>query len=91
MALYLITYDLRAPGRNYQKLYDQLHTWKAAKAAESVWLAELIGPASIIRDLLQVHVDGNDRLFVIQQFSNTEWAGRNVLADGLAWLKRHIP
>jgi hypothetical protein len=99
MALFLITYDLRKPGRNYAALYDLLgKTWQAAKIAESVWLAELKGPAPAIRKLIVATVDGNDRIAVIQLRAPFDWAiqegglsGRNLFAKGTALLKRYSP
>jgi len=91
LALYLITYDLRAPGRNYGTLHKQLTDWKAARICESVWLADLTGPASTVRDILQSLIDNNDRLFVIQQFSNAQWAAHLGMSEGVDWLRKHIP
>lgn len=36
MALFFLTYDLRKK-RDYQKLYDELATFKAVRVLESVW------------------------------------------------------
>jgi len=91
MALYLVTYDLRAPGRSYDLVYEQLRNWKAVRIAESVWLAELNGPAATIRDILQGLVDTNDRIFVIQQFTNAQWGAFNGIGEGVAWIQNRIP
>lgn len=35
---YMISYDLRNPGRNYQTLYDELESFKAKPVLESQWV-----------------------------------------------------
>ncbi len=92
MALYLITYDLRKPGRNYDDLYKLLRdTWTAKPIAESVWLAELNGPAAAIRDIVLGAVDANDRILAIEVTSSADWAARNGLPAGVALLQKHCP
>lgn len=91
MSLYLITYDLRQPGRNYKPLYDLLNQWQAKKVAESVWIADLKGPASAIRDLLQETMDANDRVVVLALVGQFGWAAKNAMPEGVALLKRQSP
>jgi len=91
MPLFLITYDLRKPGRNYAAVTELLATtWKAKKLAESVWLAALVGPAPTIRDLIVAQVDPNDRIGVIELKPGSDWAGKNLMPEGLAWLKAYV-
>jgi hypothetical protein len=59
MNWYLITYDLRKK-RDYKSLYEALARFKAVSLLESVWLAELRGPAATVRDLLKAEMDGDD-------------------------------
>ena len=92
MALFLITYDLRKPGRNYGALYDLLRgTWSGAKIAESIWLAELKGPAPAIRQIVVSTVDSNDRVAVIELKQPFDWAVQQGLPEGVALLKRYSP
>jgi hypothetical protein len=92
MALYLITYDLRKPGRKYDDLYTLLETsWKAKRLAESVWLAELKGPAEAIRDLMLAQLDANDRVAVIEIVSGADWAVQQGMTGGVALLRKYSP
>jgi hypothetical protein len=92
MGLYLITYDLRAPGRNYDALYRLLGTtWKGKKLAESVWVAALKGPASAVRDIIKTAVDRNDRIVVIELNGQFDWASIHAFAGGVQLLRAYSP
>lgn len=88
--LFLISYDLRK-ARNYQPLYDCFAQWKAVRLLESVWLAQLKGPAPAVRDVLRNHIDGDDGLAVIEMVPNFDWATIKTLPAGTAWLQAHRP
>lgn len=90
MALYLMSYDLRKV-RNYAALHKQLNAWSAQRVLESVWLAQLTGPAEKVHEILRTHIDGDDGLFVIELSSHAEWATIRVKPEGLRWLRAHIP
>lgn len=90
MPSYLITYDLRKE-RNYRKLYECLEQWKAVALLESVWLADLKGPASEVRRILQSHMDHNDGLAVLELKSQFDWATYKVPALASGWLKARSP
>jgi hypothetical protein len=88
MACYIISYDLRKPGRNYDSLYAAIKsygTW--AHINESVWAVVTAEKAVQVRDKLLTHIDTNDRLFVIK--SGTEAAWRNPICKN-QWLKDHL-
>lgn len=92
MSLYLITYDLRAPGRNYDALYRLLATtWKGKKLAESVWVAPLKGPASGVRDIVRTVVDRNDRIVVVELKAPFDWAAIHGFPGGLQLLRAYSP
>lgn len=90
MPHYLISYDLRK-ARNYQPLYDQLAAWGAVSPLESVWLAELVGPASTIRDMLGQLIDADDGLLVIQLAPGFQWGTKGVPAVANDWLRLRSP
>lgn len=88
MPCYIISYDLRKPGRNYDSLYAAIKaygTW--GKINESLWAIVTEQRAIQIRDNLKGHIDANDRLFVIK--SGVEAAWLNSIADN-DWLKKHL-
>jgi hypothetical protein len=90
MALFLISYDLRRQ-RNYQPLYDCLNNWKAARLLESLWLAELVGPADTVRDILTGLIDDDDAVAVIELKAPFNWATMRTQPTGTAWLKSKSP
>lgn len=88
MATYCVTYDLRAPGRNYQALYDRLRQYPQwAKVTESNWILVTAWTAVQIRDDLSNYIDANDRLFVLK--SGTEAAWKNSICDN-DWLRNNL-
>jgi hypothetical protein len=90
MSYYLISYDLRAPGRDYQSLYDAIkriaNGW--CHCLESVWIIGHAGPAAMIRDELKQHIDANDRLLVIKVTG--DWASWNLSTEITEWLRQHL-
>lgn len=83
MAILLVTYDLRQPGRSYAPLFDYLEQYRHCKDLESVWLIETLRSPASIRDELSALVDRNDAIFVAR--IRKEWATRNYKCS--AWLK----
>lgn len=79
----LITYDLRAPGRDYEKVYDYLKKLPAKRGLESVWFARTEKSAAEIRDDLKKLVDANDRVFVCVV---GRWAGLRLMNKAGDWL-----
>lgn len=75
MAIVLVTYDLRQPGRNYQPVHDYLRQFTHCKQMESVWLLDTPVAPATIRDQLRARVDANDRVFVTRM--QGEWASLN--------------
>jgi hypothetical protein len=64
MAVLLVTYDLRQPGRNYQPVHAYLQRYTHCKQMESVWLLDTTTSTATVRDDLIKLVDANDRLFI---------------------------
>jgi hypothetical protein len=90
MAMYMISYDLRKV-RNYEPLWAQLRAWECKRVLESLWLADLRGPAAAIRDILLSHTDGDDGVLVVQLQSDFDWAFARVRQGGASWLQSHSP
>ncbi len=81
-----INYDLRAPGRNYQPLYDYIKSFGAYDPLlESLWLVRTTKTASDVRDDLMRLVDTNDRVAVFD-VTNSDWA-TNFKDAKTAWIK----
>lgn len=78
---YVISYDLVAPGRNYQALYDALAALNAKRVLLSQWIANRTGtsPASL-RDHLWQFMDNNDRLLVTE-LDGAGWASQNAMVN----------
>jgi len=73
MSKYMVTYDLRKPGQNYDNLIAAIKTYKNAKVTESTWFIAADATASEVHKRLYAHMDSSDRLMV---------AG---LSDAAAW------
>lgn len=72
---YIIAYDLRKPGRNYDGLYETIKsfgTW--GKLTESVWAIVTSKDCVEIRDRLLTFLDDNDRLLVVRSGQESAWA-----------------
>ncbi len=84
----IIMYDLRAPGRNYDKLYEAIKaydTW--AHITESTWFIKTSSTCVEVRDNLLTHMDSNDRLFVGKLSGAAAW--QNVLCSN-DFLKQNL-
>lgn len=84
VAVYIVSYDLRSPGRNYQALWTRLGEWSAQRALESLWLIDTPCTAAQIRDDLRNHVDINDRIFVAKLTGESAWT--SLQGAAAAWI-----
>lgn len=85
---YIITYDLCAPGRNYESLYAAIKsygTW--GKLTESAWVIVSVHNSVEIRDYLLKFIDGNDRLGVFRLSQEAAWF--RMMADN-EWLQTNL-
>ncbi len=89
MKSYLITYDLKSPGQNYNDLYEaikNLGTWW--HCLDSNWIIKSNSSAAKIRDALTPHIDGNDLLLVAHLSGEAAWRG---FSDNCtSWLKDNL-
>lgn len=74
MALFFLSYDLRN-GRDYEKMYKELVTFKAVQVLESVWCFNSVSTPSALRDHFCGVVDSDDGIVVIQA---SYWATYNT-------------
>ncbi len=86
MNIHLVSYDLRAPGRNYQNLHDYLDSFPSwAKPLESVWLIETTLTAAQLRDGAVKHIDTNDQIFVVE-VTKQPAAWKNLATNVINWI-----
>lgn len=84
----IVTYDLRAPGRDYKSLISEIEKYDVwAKITESCYMIGTSETCVALRDKLKSHMDSNDRLFVGELTKNAAWF--NVLCKN-QYLKDHL-
>lgn len=89
MAILFVTYELNAPGRKYQPVYDYLkkHAYcrgTEGKRLESSWLLDTSKTAKQVRDEMRELIDENDVLFVAP--IKKAWAANNYYCG--TWLNK---
>jgi CRISPR-associated endonuclease Cas2 len=71
--LYLVSYDLTAPGRDYRSLGDRLQQLRAERVLNSQWFVISSATAlDLTRELLQF-VDRTDRVLVTEITQQSAW------------------
>jgi hypothetical protein len=84
-----INYDLRAPGRDYEPLYDYIKSFSGwCHLLESLWLVRTPKAASQVRDELRSLVDRNDKVATFD-VTGDGWA-TNFSNSQTAWLQDHM-
>lgn len=87
MAMYMIGYDLKQPGKNYDNLYRAIKglsgTW--CRPLDSTWIISHPGTAAAIRDELLRYIDTNDALLVTRLTGESAWWSMDPQVSG--WLK----
>ena len=86
---YLITYDLKKPGRDYTSLYKAikaLGSW--CHPVESTWFVNTTQEVIAIRDSLAAVMDTNDKLIVLK--SSLPGATQNLLQSDFDWLNSNL-
>ena len=81
MTTYIISYDLREPDRDYDKLYKKLKAYSNwAHITDSTWAVVSSNSAKEVRKDLAAVLDGDDRIFVVPSRRGAAW--RNVKCGG---------
>ena len=91
MPIHSVSYDLRAPGRNYEELYAFLKDssdW--CRPSESYWLVVRDESASRLRDKIQEVVDSNDVVLVITISTPTGWGSQAMSKELNAWFRKYL-
>lgn len=71
--LYLISYDLNKPEKDYPTLIDALERDGAVKILWSEWLVNRSEDATGVGGRYAAYMDSNDSLFVTEVTKNTAW------------------
>lgn len=80
----IITYDLKAPGRDYSTLISEIKKYSnCVKVTESTWIVSSSDACSDIRDHLVNYIDSNDRLFVANLSGEAAWRNSICSNDDL--------
>lgn len=90
MPSYLIGYDLREPGKDYEKLFEAIKSVASNwwHCLDSTWIIKHAGPAKAIRDALTSHIDQNDLLIVVNLSGEGAWQGFSDECS--SWLKNNL-
>lgn len=82
----LISYDLRAPGKDYAKLWQHLRSYgNFAKPLESLWLIRTVYSVTQVRDSVAGFIDNNDQIFVVD-VTKRPCAWRGFAAEIVSWI-----
>ena len=87
--LYLITYDLRQPGRDYAPVYaaiKALSTGQWCRPLESVWIVKSSLDVNGIYNRIKPLVDESDRFLVTELTDNISWYLDEKVSDYLETL-----
>lgn len=84
--IYLITYDLNSPGKNYDQLYSAIKSvgFEWWHPLQNIWFVKSTSGSSYITKTLTSYVDVNDKLFVCK--ANSDWAGYNLPTNFVSWI-----
>lgn len=85
---YFILYDLRAPGRDYNGLYNAIKNYGIwGHLTESAWAIVTTQSASEIANNLRAYIDSNDRLMVVRSGKEASWYNCRAKDE---WIKREL-
>jgi hypothetical protein len=85
----IITYDLSAPGRNYEDLLKQIKSYSSwAKLCESSYLILTSKTPVEVRDHLKNNIDKNDKLYVGVVVAPAAWVGMSESVSN--WILRYL-
>jgi len=89
MATYMVSYDLKAPGKDYKELIDYLKSldnwWHNLG---STWVVVTSMTAVQLRDAINKHIDADDRVLVVKSAGEGAWRGFTDTAG--EWLKENL-
>ena len=77
MAVFMVSYDLNAPGKDYTALLVAIREYECCHTLKSAFFIEANTTAGVIRDNLAQYLDANDALYVVRLQGN--WAANRKL------------
>lgn len=89
MKAYMITYDLKVPGRNYESLYQGIKaSGKWWHYLESSWIIVSNESSQQVWNRLAASIDQSDRLLIIEvRRDSYGWLPK----DAWEWIQQNIP
>lgn len=89
MTAYIITYDLKQEGQNYDCITKKLKSYGTHwHTQRSVWVIITDQSAIQIRDSLLQCLDSNDKLFVAELSGQAAWYGYSEKTGN--WIQKHL-
>lgn len=86
MAIYLLSYDLNAPGKDYGDLINSIKSFQGYyHLLKSAWLIYTLKSIQEVYDKLKPHIDTNDHLFVSQITQRQGW----IPKAAWEWITKH--
>ncbi|WP_147802905.1 hypothetical protein [Alkalicoccus halolimnae] len=86
MAVYVVTYQLSAPEKEYKQLHETMKSFgNYSKRFESFWLIDTFHSAKDVKEKVFACLSADDQLFVIE--TKKHWSSRNVPDGMIKWLK----
>jgi hypothetical protein len=85
MAVHIVTYDLRQPGKDYEPLLKAIRSYEHCHCLKSAFFIETKQSPAQVRDYLNAFVDTNDQLYVIQMQRSWAATRREPCTD---WLQQ---
>ena len=88
MRVYVVSYDLRKPGKDYKGLSDELQRspgwWHYL---DSTWLILTSESADQLYNRLRVNLDGNDSILIVQAGTDVQgW----LPEEAHKWIQQHL-
>ena len=89
--LYLITYDLNKPHKDYTSLYEAIENiGECLHPLNNIWFVKSNNSSKEIRDYIKKVLDGNDELLVVEIKTPTSGAWLNLSEEATKWIKDNL-
>jgi hypothetical protein len=86
MAVYVVTYKLSAPEKEYKELEKVMKSFGSySKRFDSFWIVDTYHSAKDIKEKIYSALSEEDQLFVIE--TKKHWSSRNTPDGMVKWLK----